>query len=284
MDELKIPKERRKKINAWARGKACEFIRKTTWEYDYASMVFLRLGYALAGMVRDGYIHLKAIPPKRRKINWLYLAKPKKVDVLAKGNLLHLSEIIKDLKSVAIYDTDFQFKSFLFALKNRIPYYISSNFPKEKLEAGFTRKWADEIFPKVTKMKFVFEKRSYTLQVQDYLLNILSYDAEANLYANILKTCQPKTILLDEDTARNAFLATYFHAHGVKLTTISHATVFIDFEVEKENRVYGRSFTCVDSELEKDQYVRRGWNPDLVVITGLPRYNKLRRRNEAKRN
>jgi hypothetical protein len=229
----------------------------------------------------------------RKAFNFLYgkfVPAKKDTFILAWGALKHLAPVIlkahkKGIK-IALYDTEFRLKSFKFARRNKIPYFISECFPKNKLiePDDFVKKCVKEIsvaldYACLHKL-FVFSSYDFGDIVKNIIFsNIQEYccklSEHANHYANILNLCKNVAFILDEDTSHHSFLAAFFNAKGKKIFCISHATMPINFSVSDNNRVFGLSTTFVNSEFEKVTYEMRGWDQHKIVVTGIPRFDRL---------
>ncbi len=214
-----------------------------------------------------------------------------RIRVFVKGSIKHLGSCVQALKrrkaDVAIYDFEFHREQWAFARAENIPYYIPSCFRAKK---GADRKgFADGLVTAlrvsleeaIRERLFVYEgenlgdfvREHVFYGVEDYLWGLMP---EAEIFENILASCDVKAWLVDEDYAlRGAFLAAFMKARRVAFYCVSHANMAVSFSVPPESRCFSNSTTLVQSMFEKEMYASRGWDPGRIVVTGAPRYDRL---------
>ncbi len=219
--------------------------------------------------------------------------------VLAYGSLKHLGPVVAELKKnrreVLLYDDSFHLEQCLFAFRQGIFYLIPGSFPDGGQEDAdiFSKDLMSDLRTALQKAK---ERRYFSFGSYD-----LAGFLESRVFARMKKymerwACEEKHyqvlrrsvdltgVLIEEDFAGRAFFAAFMKAHGVPVYCVSHANLIVDFQVPDEDKVFAQSFTFVNSEYEKTGYVMRGWQPDKVLVSGLPRYDRLKSlilKNEA---
>ncbi|MGI6240820.1 MAG: CDP-glycerol glycerophosphotransferase family protein [Candidatus Omnitrophota bacterium] len=214
-----------------------------------------------------------------------------KVDVLAYGALRHLEQLLQNLsfarKRLAIYDFDFHLDQFLFARRHKIPYilsdfFVNCNSPdvdqiaaewiQYLVRAAESPRYAQHwIYEGYNFLPFI---RSYIfLQMHDYIRLCLG---EKSRLDRLFSQCRIKSVLVDENFGKKrAFFTSYAEQKGVSVYCVSHANLAVDFAVDLSSRYFSNATTFVHSDFEKDMYAARGWNPDRIIVTGLPRYDPL---------
>ena len=212
------------------------------------------------------------------------------VDSLVYGTLRHLASSAIELRTqgriVVFYDDEFRTNHFLFCRKNNITYLLPSCFRKR---AYHTRdffiekiKKTLEAFLRLPSFQEHFSYKSFNLSefVKSILLNgsldaqLLKLADQANLFENIVNQCRIKSLLLDEDFNAHAFFASFMKGKGVDVFCISHANMALDCKVSG-TASFDQSYTFVQGQHEKDTYIEKGWAPDRIMVTGIPRYDRL---------
>tara|TARA_B100000315_G_scaffold242700_1_gene265181 strand:+ start:96 stop:2030 length:1935 start_codon:yes stop_codon:yes gene_type:complete len=236
----------------------------------------------------------------RKVLNVLYskiTRPPKRIDLLAMGSLNHIGDALKEAKrrgiKIALYEYEFHIKSFNFARKHSIPYFIPGSFRRKSIidSDEFTENLTHEILRSLdyacSKGFFKFNGHDFGKFVKDNIFfNIQSYCYVISKWANqcvdLLDNCDIGSFVLDENTStRNAFVAAFLKGRTAKnkktmdIFTISHATMPVNFSVSEENLAFALSTTLVNSEFEKLMYEVRGWDGEKIVVTGIPRYERL---------
>lgn len=240
------------------------------------------------------YFRKNIFPYIKKTANKLYafFAKPQKVfDVLAYGGLRHLSPVIIELKKrglkLALYDFEFHTEQFLFCLKERIAYLIAECFP-DRMHIDVNQ-YADQIAKQFNKAftlcahsdLFVYDGVDFKECIQNRLfLSMQAYFLKSakkiNHYKNIMSVTRIKSVLVDDDfSIKGAVFAGYFTSSKLPVFCISHANFAVNTKASKQNCNFYQSDTFINSEFEKANYIRRGWEPNHLLVTGAPRYDRL---------
>ncbi|MBI3315836.1 MAG: hypothetical protein HYZ87_02545 [Candidatus Omnitrophica bacterium] len=221
-----------------------------------------------------------------------------KISVVAHGSLRHLGSTIGELKkrgeAIALFDFEFHFEQFRFALEHKIPYWLPPLFDSSPGDAeALSQRYFAEFKKALELMKpsglFIREGHDFSGFITSQLFYGLKDYCEdlakrARLYEDLLKACRLRALVLDEDYAlRCSFLAAFMKARGLALFCVSHANLGIDFSIQEPDRNFHHAWTCVHSEFERDMYAVRGWDPSKIVVTGTPRYDRLLRLAQEKR-
>ncbi len=234
---------------------------------------------------------LPTIKKIMNKIYAFYNKVPSTTDVLAFGSLRHLSSTIAELKrrevKVALYDFEFHLEQFFFSLKQHIPYLLPECFPNRAyIDENQYAKQIGNQFNKAFELSTntdLFEYDGVNLEsfVQSQLFGrmsayFLKSAEQINHLKNITSVAKIKSVLVDDDfSVKGGVLAGYFTTHQVPVFCISHANFAVSANVPEQNRHFFQSYTFVNSKFEKSNYMRRGWKPDHIIVTGTPRYDRL---------
>lgn len=248
------------------------------------------------------YLKANIFPHLKRAIHKVYafFVKPKKsLDVLAFGSLRHLGAAIAELNKkgvkIALYDYEFHTEQFLFCIKERIPYLLPECFPnKIHLDGNHFAKQCIEQFNQACKRwvssdLFVYDGIDLKEFIQNHLFgNMPPYFLKCgegfNHYKNMTSVCKIKSVLIEDDfSIQTGFFAGYFNSIKLRVFCVSHANFAVNVRVAPENCQFYQSYTLVNSEFEKSNYVRRGWEPNHIVVTGTPRYDRLISLTERRR-
>lgn len=208
--------------------------------------------------------------------------------VMVWGSLRHLKSVLAGLKQkrqkVIFVDDVFQIEKFIFSLQNHIPYrIIESVEPGDHPPEDAFQYFLKEAKKAITHDQGFFVFRGYNFatpvfafifeRMEEYFCRI---ENDVYCYRNLLKKNQIKAMVVDEDYAsRGSFLAAFMKHHGVKNFCISHANVPVDFSVPEDTQMYSKSVTFVNSEFEKAMYQARGWDGSRILVSGVPRYDRL---------
>ncbi len=209
--------------------------------------------------------------------------------LLAVGSLTHLASTLAELKKgsvpLALVSDDFNFEQWRFASKNKMIYSVipeaaeaDPDFIKEnslKVRQALEAAAAEGMF---TADGFDFGSliTGYVFSAPEIAFRALAKKAGA--YQKLSENFNIAGILTDNDYAfGGAFLAAYYRGQNIPVYCISHANVLYDFLVDEKTRAFRNSFTFVNSEIEKQMYAARGWREDGLIVTGTPRYDRLRR-------
>lgn len=216
----------------------------------------------------------------------------RKFPLLVTGSLRHVGSIIKELHQanvdLAIYDFKFQFSQFRFAQGLGIPYFIPDSF-RETKDSEFktiAQEIHNDLRAAITQACrngfFVFRENDFGNFLENYLLHsdlqpfLLKARTLLNHYQALQLSLDFRTLLLDEDISpRNSLFAVFFQACGINVFSTSHANFLVDFSVPEYAKTYALTKTFVNSEFERKVYECRGWNPQAMLITGIPRYDRL---------
>ena len=240
------------------------------------------------------YFRKNFFPYLKKIINQLYacFVKPwKSIDVLAFGTLRHLGPMIKNLDrrglKVALYDFEYHTEQFLFCLKKRIPYLIPECFQNKICidVKGYAEQVAQQ-FDKAFKLAansdlFMYDGIDLKAFIQTDLFGRMpayfQRSAEKiNDYKRIRSTSQIKSILIDDDfSIKGAIFAGYFKSIKSDVFCVSHANFAVNARVPVKHCNFYQGYGFVNSEFEKSNYVRRGWEPNHLFVTGIPRYDRL---------
>lgn len=241
------------------------------------SLPFLKLKRFLRGIAEE--IYAAAVRPRR-----IY-------ELLAFGTLRHLASTMLQLKKqgcrICFYDEAFHFDHFCFSLKAGIPYFVQSCFMK-----GIAGSCGSALQNAPAELTAALEhpacRNLFQYQMHDFkdfirgkiFGNMAEYfkrlSKEEAIYKRILKTLGLSGVLLDEDFNAHSFFAEFMKKTGVQNFCISHANMSIDCVVPETARHFAQSYTFVHGQQEKDTYVDRGWDPEMVLPTGTPRYDQLK--------
>lgn len=240
------------------------------------------------------FFRVSILPHIKKLVNKLYafFVKPDKdFDVLAFGSLAHLSSTVVELKrrgvKVALYDFEFHLAQLLFSLRERLPYLLPECFPNKVYRDG--HQYAQQIneqFNKAFELSvnsdlFTYDGFNFRKLIQnDLFKQMRAYFLEGakkiNHYKNMTSAARIKSVLVEDDfSVKGGVFAGYFNSIGSRVFCISHANFAVNAEVPLENCHFYQSDTFVNSEFEKANYIRRGWEPNHLIVTGTPRYDRL---------
>jgi hypothetical protein len=223
---------------------------------------------------------------------------PKHADVMVYGTLRHLAATAEELRKngarIVFYDDEFRLEHFRFCLASKIAYLIPDCFRNSplidrivftnQLKAENARFWKSPaprghfLYGNLDLSEFLYN--NFFENSMDVYLARLSQ--EANHYENLLADCRPSAVLLDEDFNAHAFFASFMKSKGILVFCNSHANLSFDCVVQHDDKCFSTSYTFVQAEQEKDGYRERGWDPEKLLVTGLPRYDALVRTKQKK--
>jgi hypothetical protein len=223
-----------------------------------------------------------------------FLVRPsKQVDILLVGTVRHLAETIQELRrrnaKLVYYDFNFRLDKFLFSIRKGVHYVVPTCFSRTRRidAAEFKSISLGEVrqtLERTTKSQlFKFEDHDFGPFLIEHVLtpDYLEPHFErlsrlSNHWENVVHQCEVSTLLLDADISHeNSFIGAYLKPKGIRVVALSHANFPVDFTVERQNRSFALSTTFVHSEFEKYGYQCRGWNPNQLMVTGTPKYDKL---------
>ncbi|OGW79357.1 MAG: hypothetical protein A3G33_03180 [Omnitrophica bacterium RIFCSPLOWO2_12_FULL_44_17] len=214
----------------------------------------------------------------------------KKIDVMAYGTLRHLGSTLLELKkrgaNVVFYDDEFRNEHFIFSLKNRIPYLIPECFPNitpppnDNFVEWLKTEIANAVSDPCMKNHFLFETFNFGPFIKERFFGSMDtlfnkVGRERPQYEEILQSVQLKSLLLDEDFNTHAWIAAFMKSRGVPVYCVSHANWVLTSSIPQEYQCFGQSVTFVHSQHEKDTHADRGWNPEQIIVSGIPRYDRL---------
>ncbi|GEM_PF-1610677 len=211
----------------------------------------------------------------------------KDLTFIACGALNHLRPVLLDLlkkdSHVALFDFDFNLAQLRFALKNKITYLTKECLPAvEDGQSPFDWPGWDRFFSQLTRTDY-FTYRDMDLGASIYSL-VLSRTREycdlVSSFYSAFKSLESHFpadgLILDEDIAINrSFLAACYKSWGKRIFCTSHGFFPINFSVRPFLRRFALSTTLVNSDYEAELYAERGWNPAMIRVTGVPRYDEL---------
>lgn len=198
--------------------------------------------------------------------------------VFASGSLKHLEHVITQLRQdgcqVMYCESEFNLEKLIFCLKKGVLFYpISKGDPKN---SPFTEK--DILFDE---KDLVYDNKDYSQIFQNIFLAVLRVGLLRNPYDGIsvdrnFSSPALQCVLLDEDfSCRRLF---YVHARKLKKPcfVISHGVpaLFLGNKSAIKGQ-YTSSVTFVQSDFEKSAYESIYLNPSRILVTGLPRYDRL---------
>ncbi|MFA7001342.1 MAG: hypothetical protein WC352_04275, partial [Candidatus Omnitrophota bacterium] len=214
--------------------------------------------------------------------------------IWAYGSLHHLGPVILELRArkipVFLYDREFNFGQFFFALRNGISYVTPPVKAKTSASerARFVETHRDAIlesFDCVARSGvFHFEGFDVAPLFREHVLGTLSEyldrlaESEAQ-YLTVVRTFRVRGLLIEEDYAhRGGFLAAFLRRLRIPVFCVAHAATASDFEVPRKWCCVGQSTTFVHSGFDRDVHIARGWDPGRFVLSGVPRYDALLRK------
>ncbi len=219
------------------------------------------------------------------------VAKPEKNGgVMVYGSLKHLASTLIELKNrsmnVFLYDNEFHFEQFLFALRYHVRYLTPESFSKKIYtdQAKFIKNSMSELTSALIGSEiedfFVYGSYDFSEFIHEMIIpSMKSYmeelPAKLDHYQNIIDTCQPSGILVEEDFAARAVMAAFMKSKKIPVFCVSHANAVVEIEVSPNEQVFNLSKTFINAEYEKAGYIARGWDPDVFAATGTPRYDRL---------
>lgn len=223
------------------------------------------------------------------RLFWRLLSKPgKSRQFMIYGSIRHLGSTALELKrrgvSLFIYDDNFHKDLFWFALRHRIPYWIRDSFGTKVISMDISQDFKMTIQKGLDLAKketfFIFDGRDYCDFIEQHIFprtQTLCADLQAQLahWEALLDVCPISGLLVEEDFHSRAFLAAYFRYRNIPIFCNSHANLALDSSAPPEEQCFSQSTTFVNSEHEKETYARRGWDPSRIMVTGLPRYDRL---------
>lgn len=229
----------------------------------------------------------------KNMLQWIYssIARPQKTtQILAFGSLRHLSSVLTALSdrglSCSVYDNEFHRDQFLFAIKKRIPYIVPQCIPKKHFSE--LNSFASDITIQTRRALDIAASEGYFLFDSFDLSNFLDEQIfpametyikklgkEAHHIESIIRSFNHSGLLVEEDFAGRSFFVEFMRSCGIKSFCISHANTTFDFAVSKNDCTFAQSKTFVHSQHEKRAYIDLGWNPEEILITGTPRYDRL---------
>jgi len=211
-------------------------------------------------------------------------------EIMAFGTLRHLASTMVQLKKqncdICFYDDRFHFDHFCFSLKMGLPYFLRSCFlldPEDECESPLQTAAAElsaALDHPACRGLFQYETHDFKNFIKQKIFSNMTeyferFSKEEAVYKQVLKVLGLSGVLLDEDFNAHAFFAEFMKKAGVQNFCISHANMAIDCIVPETARCFSQSYTFVQGLYEKDTYVERGWDPKKVVVSGIPRYDRL---------
>ncbi|MFA5338253.1 MAG: hypothetical protein WC330_07960, partial [Candidatus Omnitrophota bacterium] len=218
--------------------------------------------------------------------------KGKKEVFIMRGALKNLRPIAKSLSkqghNVCLYGFEFRFEQFLFCLKEKMLYLVPECFMKKNNEKfGYKDDFLELINLLRTKQWFKYENTDLSdfvcAQLQDNADKYLeSISLWSEGYTNMINAYDVKGLITDEDlTSKGAFMAAFLKSQSIKSFCISHGYGPIKFSLKEQDRIFFLSETFVQSEFEKDLYCSWGWDKEHVKVSGIPRYDAIKKLKSA---
>ncbi len=220
----------------------------------------------------------------------LLIRPPKQADVMIYGTLRHLDQTSIELKTknakVIFYDDEFRIEHFRFCWNKKITYLIPHCFglAGQNNPQDFIKSVRLEIsrFSNSPLFKSCFSdtydlgdfigRTIFGKSMDHYLVKLAD---QASLYANILRKCDVSALLLDEDFNAHAYIASFMKNKGKQVFCVSHANMALESKLSSAEAAFDQSHTFVQSEHEKNTYIEKGWISNKIVVTGMPRYDRL---------
>lgn len=213
-----------------------------------------------------------------------------KYEVMAVGGLPHLASTLLQLKKkgckICFLDDQFHFDKFWFSLRARIPYFLWSCFSSDrKAERESPLLSAEKEMlgaldhPACSRL-FQYHEHDFKDFIREKIFSAMSdyfghLSKEEVFFKHVLREFDFSGVLLHEDFSECSFLAEFVKKAGVQNFCISHANLALDCIIPVIGRCFAQSYTFVHAPHEKGAYVERGWDPEKVEVSGIPRYDRL---------
>ncbi len=201
--------------------------------------------------------------------------------VLASGGINHLSAVLERLQQkhgmqIVYIENDFNLEKFIYCLRNKMIYLVLP--PAER---------GHDV--RETSLEFSAGQADYGLEDHSALLagvlkmffsqnrNFFNYDYD--VLTALLSDHHFDALLLDEDMAMRRMIGVmapdkcFVLSHGIPGAPL-------DSHVEKLRCRYRSGTTFVSGEFEKLEYEKLYYDPDRIVVSGIPRYDRLARPNK----
>lgn len=105
----------------------------------------------------------------------------------------------------------------------------------------------------------------------------LRYDVRSlDSFGSYLDLVHPGAIIMDNETQKDTtHLASLAKERGIPTYCVSHATLQVKKD-HKPDLLNKYSTMLAHSDFDRDNYIKRGWEGEKIIVTGTPRYDSLR--------
>ena len=228
----------------------------------------------------------------RRLIGQFYsIVRPRKGswNYVGMGTLKHLLPLLSRLQdgdSAVFVDEAFQLENYKKCRKNKISYLPADSLIswKEKPRLGWKlfqlKRQIKKLREAISRSSWFAYKGSRVESMGEAVTEILIKQGPARMRQQwvcglIFKQWKSKAVILHEDV--DAFRAAALTARqcGVPVVVLSHGIPPTSDDWSDTAAGIGVADTIVNSEFEKDKYVKTGYESELIHVVGLPRYDLI---------
>ena len=199
---------------------------------------------------------------------------------LTSGALNHLGGLLskarKERRHEIVYvENSFNWEKFQYCVKQDIPFLVMP-VPKES-------------FNPLQRQKKYFERNEAAYKSVDYSelfqgvfkkifeQGVLAFAFDPEKLTALFETCKPEAVILDEDWAMRRTLSVLSRLEDRPCYVISHGVPGILFDENDKSLAgsYSSALTLVNGEFEKEQYENVFFDPDRLIVSGVPRYDEI---------
>lgn len=230
-------------------------------------MMLIEMRRFLAAILNEGTQLLLRFPLRKSK------------KIILSGALGHLRLLVKELKSQKIgqmvfWEKELDFRKFLFCLSNGIPYITSLK------QAEFY----DPFFENETTFKecriFFMERdlthlflRLFSVALKNKIMKFGYNLEDAKVF---FKQSSVVAVILDEDLSlERRLLSVLATINGIDSYVMSHGMPLQRLRRSSKNLSFRSAFTIVHSLLEQKVYERLYFDPNSLLLLGIPRYDEI---------
>jgi hypothetical protein len=203
-----------------------------------------------------------------------------------RGNVDCMTILINEVKSkkydTYLYDFEFRMKDFIYSLKNGMKYIVNGrNKPERSSVEHYARALADMMdhLKSISWFSYKCEDLSGIVCAEVLMaagVYIETITSDSDFYSRMIRRGDIRGAVVSEDQSPyGSFFAACFKSHGIPVSCISHGYPIMGMPIDIEKQGFALSNTFIQSEYEKDLYVRWGWDEKKLHVTGKPVYDGL---------
>ncbi len=233
----------------------------------------------------------------RFPISWLYSLWPQKKSpkYVGMGTLKHLLPLLTHVEEgrySAFIDESFQFAHYKICRENKIAYFLINSFASSG-EKSLLRQKLSSLKRRLKKMSASMNRSPWFVYqgnrvegIAEALIELLNREGYKRMLQQLacdtLSIGKVKAVILHEDVDASRAAALASRRCAVPVLVLSHGIPPTPGDGSREAAGIGVADTIVNSEFEKEKYIKTGHSPELIHVTGLPRYDSIRQRNLEK--